>query len=69
MAVSEVGKEPDYWPRYSKTEHDRLKHQFTGSGSVKFNWSQSMQDMFVLMALDGKRQGVYVELGLSLIHI
>ena len=39
MKISEVGKEPDYWPRYSKTEHDRLKHQFTGSGSVKFNWS------------------------------
>ena len=63
MKISEVGKEPNYWPRYSKVEHERLKHQFTGSGSVKFNWSQSMQDMFVLMALDGKRQGVYVELG------
>ena len=69
MAVSEVGKEPDYWPRYSKTEHDRLKHQFPGSGSVKFNWSQSMQDMFVLMALDGKRKGVYVELGADLPRI
>ena len=69
MAVSEVGKEPDYWPRYSKTEHDRLKHQFPGSGSVKFNWSQSMQDMFVLMALDGKRNGVYVELGADLPRI
>ena len=69
MKISEVGKEPDYWPRYSKVEHDRLKHQFTGSGSVKFNWSQSMQDMFVLMALDGKRQGVYVELGADLPRI
>ena len=69
MAVSEVGKEPDYWPRYSKTEHDRLKHQFPGSGSVKFNWSQSMQDMFELMALDGKRNGVYVELGADLPRI
>ena len=69
MTVSEVNKEPDYWPRYSKVEHERLKHQFPGSGGVKFNWSQSMQDMFVLMALDGKRQGVYVELGADLPRI
>ena len=39
MTVSEVNKEPDYWPRYSKVEHERLKHQFPGSGGVKFNWS------------------------------
>ena len=69
MKISEVGKEPDYWPRYSKVEHDRLKHQFTGSASLKFNWSQSMHDMFVLMALDGKRNGVYVELGADLPRI
>ena len=69
MAVSEVNKEPDYWPRYSKVEHERLKHKFPGSGGVKFNWSQSMQDMFVLMALDGKKNGVYVELGADLPRI
>jgi len=69
MKISEVGKEPNYWPRYSKVEHERLKHKFAGSGSVKCNWSQSMQDMFVLMALDGKRQGVYVELGADLPRI
>ena len=69
MTVSEVNKEPDYWPRYSKVEHERLKHQFPGSGGVKFNWSQSMQDMFVLMVLDGKRNGVYVELGADLPRI
>ena len=69
MTVSEVNKEPDYWPRYSKVEHERLKHQFPGSGGVKFNWSQSMQDMFVLMALDGKKNGVYVELGADLPRI
>ena len=69
MKISEVGKEPDYWPRYSKVEHERLKHKFPGSGGVKFNYSQSMQDMFVLMALDGKRQGVYVELGADLPRI
>ena len=69
MKISEVGKEPNYWPRYSKVEHERLKHNFAGSGSVKCNWSQSMQDMFVLMVLDGKRNGVYVELGADLPRI
>ena len=69
MAVSEVGKEPNYWPRYSKVEYERLKHKFPGSASIKFNWSQSMQDMFVLMALDGKKNGVYVELGADLPRI
>ena len=69
MAVSEVNKEPDYWPRYSKVEHERLKHKFPGSGGVKFNWSQSMQDMFVLMSLDGKKNGVYLELGADLPRI
>ena len=69
MKISEVGKEPNYWPRYSKVEHERLKHKFPGSGSVKCNWSQSMQDIFVLMALDGKRNGVYVELGADLPRI
>ena len=69
MKISEVGKEPNYWPRYSKVEHERLKHNFAGSGSVKCNWSQSMQDMFVLMVLDGKKNGVYVELGADLPRI
>ena len=69
MKISEVGKEPNYWPRYSKVEHERLKHKFPGSGSVKCNWSQSMQDIFVLMALDGKKNGVYVELGADLPRI
>ena len=63
MKISEVGKEPNYWPRYSKVEHERLKHKFPGSGSVKCNWSQSMQDIFVMSMLDGKRNGVYVEIG------
>ena len=69
MKISEVGKEPNYWPRYSKVEHERLKHNFAGSGSVKCNWSQSMQDMFVLMVLDCKKNGVYVELGADLPRI
>ena len=40
-----------------------MRHQFSESERVRRNWSQSMQDMFVLSMLDGKRNGVYVEIG------
>ena len=58
-----INEEPDYWPRYTIKDHHRLRHQFSQSERVRRNWSQSMQDMFVLSMLDGKRNGVYVEIG------
>ena len=58
-----INEEPDYWPRYTIKDHHRLRHQFSESEKIKKNWSQSMQDMFVLSMLDGKRNGVYVEIG------
>tara|TARA_B100001250_G_scaffold159220_1_gene136748 strand:- start:953 stop:1663 length:711 start_codon:yes stop_codon:yes gene_type:complete len=65
MVVSEEGKwpNPDNWTRYSKDDHDRLRHQFSGASDIETNWSQSYQDMFVLSMLDGKKNGVYVEIG------
>ena len=58
-----INEEPNYWPRYTVKDHHRLRHQFSESEKIKKNWSQSMQDMFVLSMLDGKRNGVYVEIG------
>ena len=58
-----INEEPEYWPRYTIKDHHRLRHQFSESERVRRNWSQSMQDMFVLSMLDGKRNGVYVEIG------
>ena len=58
-----INEEPNYWPRYTIKDHHRLRHQFSQSERVRRNWSQSMQDMFVLSMLDGKRNGVYVEIG------
>ena len=58
-----INEEPNYWPRYSIKDHYRLRHNFSGSEKIKTNWSQSMQDIFVLSMLDGKRNGVYVEIG------
>ena len=50
-------------PRYFKTNYDSLKTKFTGAESIENNWSQSFQDMFVLTMLNGKKNGVYVEVG------
>ena len=50
-------------PRYFRNNYENLKTKFTGSENIENNWSQSMQDMFVLSMLDGKKNGVYVEIG------
>ena len=50
-------------PRYFRNNYQNLKTKFTGAENIENNWSQSMQDMFVLSMLDGKRNGVYVEIG------
>jgi hypothetical protein len=54
------------WPncaRYFKEDHDKLITKFIGSETIKNNYSQAMQDMFVLTMLDGKKNGIYVEVG------
>ena len=54
------------WPncaRYFKEDHGKLITKFTGSETIENNYSQAMQDMFVLTMLDGKKNGVYVEVG------
>lgn len=49
--------------RYFKSDHTNLKFKFAGSEKIENNYSQSMQDMFVLSILNGKKNGVYVEIG------
>ena len=54
------------WPncaRYFQKDYDKLLTKFTGSDKIKNNYSQAMQDMFVLTMLDGKENGIYVEVG------
>ena len=48
---------------YKKEDYKNLKYQFKGSKSIKQNYSQCYQDMFVLSALDGKKKGTYLEIG------
>ena len=50
-------------PRYFKEQFDDLKLKFPGAENIKNNYSQSFQDMFVLTMLEGKKNGVYLEIG------
>lgn len=49
--------------RYFKTDYEKLRFKFSGSENIENNYSQSMQDIFVLSILNGKRNGFYVEIG------
>ena len=51
---------PNY---YTKDQMDKLKYKFNGADKIDKNHSQAFQDMFVLMALDGKTEGKYLEIG------
>jgi len=57
------GQYPTGSERYFAEKHDRLRRKFPGSENITENHSQSMQDLFVLSMLDGKKNGVYVEVG------
>ena len=50
-------------PRYFKKNYESLKTKFIGAENLENNWSQSMQDIFVLSMLNGKKNGIYVEIG------
>lgn len=51
---------PNY---YTKDQIDKLKYKFDGVDKIDKNHSQAFQDMFVLMVLDGKTEGKYLEIG------
>ncbi len=48
---------------YYGSMYERLKHKFSGSKTIEKNYSQAYQDMFVLTMLNGKRDGVFFEIG------
>lgn len=55
--------ERDAFCLYSKDKYDRLKFKFPGSELIERNYSQAYHDMFILTALNGKRNGTYLEIG------
>jgi len=48
---------------YDDSLYQDLKYKFKGSESIKKNYSQCYQDMFVLTMLNGKRCGSFLEIG------
>ena len=48
---------------YVKSQYKTLKKKFKGAINVTNNYSQCYQDLFVLTALDGKKDGNYIEIG------
>lgn len=48
---------------YTKFDIERLKLKFDDVEIIENNHSQAFQDMFVLTMLNGKKNGIYVEIG------
>ena len=53
-------KEPSI---YTHEEYESLRYKFNGAQLIKNNYSQSYQDLFILMVLNGKRNGSWIEIG------
>jgi hypothetical protein len=49
--------------KYRKNVGKKLRFDFEGSEKIEKNYSQSFQDLFILTALNGKRNGLYLEIG------
>jgi hypothetical protein len=48
---------------YFKENNNLLRVNFNTADSIEQNYSQSLQDIFTLSVLDGKRNGTYLEIG------
>jgi len=53
----------DKFLSYTKEKHDSLVHKFEGSETIERNYSQTYQDLFVLLISNGKKEGLYLEIG------
>jgi hypothetical protein len=49
-------------------DHKDMRHKFVGLDTIKQNYAESFQDMFVLAMTDGKYDGSYVEIGAGQSH-
>jgi len=54
---------PDTHTTYKSDMKGNFRYQFPGIDLIDTNFSQSYQDMFVLMATNGKTSGTYLEIG------
>jgi hypothetical protein len=53
----------DKFLAFSKPLHEKLAFKFPNSESIEKNYSQTLQDMFVLFMTKGKKSGTYLEIG------
>lgn len=58
-----TGPVPESEIKYSKERHEQLRFKFPGSELIEKNYSQAFQDMFILSLLQGKKNGLYLEIG------
>ena len=58
-----TGHIPETEIKYNKSRHDQLRFKFDGSDKIEKNYSQAFQDLFILAALKGKKNGLYLEIG------
>lgn len=58
-----TGEIPETEIKYTKNSGQKLRFKFDGYENIEKNYSQSFQDLFVLAALKGKRNGLYLEIG------
>ena len=61
--ITSLGSGPDPFLPYTALDYPELKHKFPGAETIKGNYAQTYQDMFILTMLDGKRNGTYLEIG------
>jgi hypothetical protein len=61
--ITSLSSGPHPFLRYNSLNHSKLKNKFKGSENIIKNYAQTYQDMFVLTALGGKKNGTYVEIG------
>lgn len=58
-----VGPDSQSHTRYNPENYPNLRFKFNKSETIKENYSQVYQDMFVLSMLDGKENGTFLEVG------
>lgn len=48
---------------YTKALSEKFKFKFNGYETIEKNFSQAFQDLFVLTMLNGKKNGIFIEIG------
>jgi hypothetical protein len=61
--LDKIGGQLYPYTHYNSDLHEELVVKFPGSEKIKKSFAQTYQDMFILTALNGKRNGKYVEIG------